>query len=44
MANKRCDRPYVTINLRVSEDEYNKLLEKKDKETWENFFLKVAGV
>lgn len=44
MANKRGDRPYVTINLKVSEEEYTKLIEKKEKETWEGFFLRVAGI
>jgi hypothetical protein len=44
MANKRGDRPFVTINLKVSEEEYNKLVEMKDKATWENFFLGLAGV
>ena len=44
MANKRGDRPYVTINLKVSEEEYSKLIEKKEKETWESFFLRVAGI
>lgn len=44
MANKRGDRPFVTINLKVSEEEYTKLIEKKEKETWESFFLRVAGI
>jgi len=37
-------KPFVTINLKVSEEEYVKLLEKKDKDTWESFFLRAAGV
>lgn len=37
MANKRGGRPYVTINLKVSEEEYSKLIQKKEKETWESF-------
>jgi hypothetical protein len=44
MANRRGDRPYVTINLRVGEDEYRRLKEKKDKESWESFFLRMAGI
>ena len=44
MANKRGDRPFVTINLKVSDEEYSKLIEKKEKETWESFFLRLAGI
>jgi hypothetical protein len=44
MANKRSDRPFVTINLKVSEYEYSQLKEKKENDTWENFFLGLAGV
>ena len=44
MANKRGDRPFVTINLKVSEEEYTKLKDLKDGETWEGFFLRVAGI
>ena len=44
MANKRGGRPYVTINLKVSEEEYSKLIEKKERESWESFFLRVAGI
>jgi hypothetical protein len=44
MANKRGERPFVTINLKVSEDEYSQLKEKKESATWENFFLGLAGV
>lgn len=44
MANKRGDRPFVTINLKVSEEEYSKLKEQKDKETWESYFLGLAGL
>ena len=44
MANKRGDRPFVTINLKVSDEEYSKLKDLKDGETWEGFFLRVAGI
>lgn len=44
MANKRGDRPFVTINLKVSDEEYSKLKERKDKETWESYFLRLAGI
>jgi hypothetical protein len=44
MANKRGDRPFVTINLKVSDDEYNQLVEKKDGDTWETFFLRLAEI
>lgn len=44
MANKRGDRPFVTINLKVSEEEYSKLKQQKDKETWESYFLGLAGI
>jgi len=40
----KSDKPFRTINLKVSEEEYSKLIEKKEKETWESFFLRVAGI
>lgn len=44
MANRRGDRPFVTINLKVSEEEYSKLKDRKDKDTWESYFLRLAGI
>jgi hypothetical protein len=44
MANRRGARPFVTINLKVSEEEYSKLKEQKDKDTWESYFLRLAGI
>jgi len=43
MAN-RTERPFVTVHLRLSESEYAALREKKEKETWETFFLRISGV
>lgn len=44
MANKRSERPFVVVHLRLSEEEYEALRAKKDSETWETFFLRAAGI
>ena len=44
MANRRGDRPYVTVILRVTENEHAVLKEKKQKKTWEEYFLGLAGI
>lgn len=37
-------RPFITVNLRLSNEEYSALNDKKEGDTWEEFVLRMAGI
>lgn len=37
-------KPFVTINLRVTPEEHAALIVKKEKMTWEEYFIGLSGI